>query len=94
MCAPEVKEIEKCLEVYNEIVGGYIEVIHYPADDIICVLNEEGKLMNNLPFNFTISRDYIVGDVFFCGYNDDCGLASLSDVQIEVIMNRFKYSDI
>lgn len=59
------------LKELNEIVDGYIEVLHIGDKLIVC--NEEGKL-NNLPYNVIATRlinavgikDYIVGNVLFC----------------------------
>lgn len=80
---PEVKEINGELHEMQEIVGGYIECINI-ADNILCVLNEEGKLMGLLP-NLVFNGDIIVGDVFFCvGGEED--FESLSDDQIEFLM--------
>ena len=81
---PEVKEIDGLHEM-QEIVGGYIEAFLITNDPIVCVCNEEGKLMN-LPANFICNGDVIVGDVFFCG-TDEEDFISLTDEQIEFIMN-------
>ena len=61
---PEVKEINGELHEMQEIVGGYIECINI-VENILCVCNEEGKLMGLLP-NLVFNRDIIVGYVFFC----------------------------
>lgn len=47
---PEAKEINGELHEMQEIVGGYIECINI-VDNILCVCNEEGKLIG-LPPNF------------------------------------------
>lgn len=59
------------LEELNEIVDGYIEILH--IEDKLLVCNEEGKLQN-LQYNATATRlinaagikDYIVGNALFC----------------------------
>ena len=80
---PKVKEINGELHEMQEIVGGYIECINI-VENILCVCNEEGKLMG-LPLNFAFGEDIIVGDVFFCvGGEED--FESLSDDQIELLM--------
>lgn len=81
---PEVQEIENELHAMQEIVGGYIECVNI-IDNILCVCNEEGKLMR-LPPNFVFNGDMIVGDVFFCAAGDE-DFESLTDEQIEFIMN-------
>ena len=81
---PEVKEIKGELHEMQEIVGGYIQCVNI-IDNILCVCNEEGKLMG-LPPNFMFNGDMIVGNVFFCvGGEED--FESLNDDQIEFIMN-------
>lgn len=60
----EIREIENTLEAFQEIVGGYIET--QPVDDdILMIVNEEGKLLSLLP-NFAWRGDYIVGPAIFC----------------------------
>lgn len=56
------------LKEMQEIVGGHIEFVYLP-NNIILVVNEEGKL-NNLPVNeivtsfyYPIIKDVIVGNV-------------------------------
>ena len=81
---PEVIEVRNELYELQNIVGGYIQCVSLP-NDIICVCNEEGKLMNLLP-NFIYNSDVIVGDVFFCSDGEE-DFESLNDEQIEFIMN-------
>ena len=56
------------LKEMQDIVGGYVEFVYLP-DNLIMVVNEEGK-MNNLPVNEYINLIYskiinyiIVGDI-------------------------------
>ena len=82
----KIVEIENSLENFQNIVGGYIEV--FPLENnILMVLNEEGKLLD-LPVNFTIGNEYykeeIVGNVFFAGRND-VDFDSLNESQIETL---------
>lgn len=59
------------LEELNEIVDGYIEILH--IGDKLLVCNEEGK-PQNLQYNDTATclinaagiKDYIVGNALFC----------------------------
>lgn len=75
---PELKEIHNELTEFQSIVGGYIECIPI-SNNILCVLNEEGKLMG-LPPNFIFNDDIIAGDVFFCSANgEDFDSLSVSD---------------
>lgn len=81
---PKVKEITNELRVLQEIVGGYIECFNV-IDTILCVCNEEGKLIG-LPPNFIFNGSVIVGDVFFCAAGDE-DFESLNDDQLEFIMS-------
>lgn len=83
----ETKEIKGTLENLKEIVGGYIECI-YLHSNIICVCNEEGKLLGLKP-NFRLNDDVIVGDVFFCAGAEE-EFTSLNEMQIEWLMHIFK----
>lgn len=84
----EVKEINGELHEMQEIVGGYIQAVMVTDDPIFCVCDEEGKLKDKLP-NFMLNGDVIVGDVFFCGANEE-DFESLTDTQIEFLMCLFK----
>ena len=97
---PEVREIEDNLEAFKEIVGGYKEIaggyiecvtlthnVFSRLYNVICVCNEEGKLMG-LPGNFFFGLDVIVGDVFFCAVNGE-DFDSLNDDQIDCLMSVF-----
>ena len=86
----EIIEIEHGLENMQELVGGLIDCLDI-QNNITIVFDDEGKIKQK-PVNMIITRgtwsDYIVGDIFFCGFNSDEGeLISLTDQQIEYIMN-------
>ena len=62
------------LEELQEIVGGYIEIIHLPTLEKKMVMNEDGKAME-LPINRLATEilrdayatsDIVVGDVLIC----------------------------
>ena len=98
-----LKKIKDELEVYQEIVGGLIELV-YPFDDnVILVDNEEGKLLN-LPLNRKIKEiSSPLNELFWAGWNpdiiqgtfilvqddDEVGFKSLSPEQIEKYLKRF-----
>lgn len=84
---PEVVEINDELSVYQEIVGGYIEV--FPLwNNILCVCNEEGKLKGLQP-NFKYRNDIICGDVIFISARGE-DFTGLNEVQIEMLNVIFK----
>lgn len=65
----EIKEIKGDLREYQSMVGGFIETFHL-TDEIILIINEEGKV-NNLPINFGVpcannQVEYIAGNVVVC----------------------------
>lgn len=62
-------EIDNELEAFQNIVGGYIEAEPI-NEDILMLVNEEGKLRHLLP-NFAWRGDYIVGPAIFCRYADE-----------------------
>ena len=64
-----VEYIDNTLDELQSIVGGYIEVVPLTFDSVI-ICNEEGKL-RDLPFNFHIPVDYIVGTAIICDDNED-----------------------
>ena len=61
--------LENKLEALQRFVGGYVECILLD-DSILMICNEEGKLLN-MPVNFILENDVIVGPVIFCGINGD-----------------------
>lgn len=81
---PEVREIKSELHEMQSIVGGYIQCVNV-VDNILCVCNEEGKLMGLTP-NFIFNEDVIVGDVFFCAAGEE-DFESLNDDQVELLIN-------
>ena len=91
-----VDEIDATLESYQQLVGGYIEII-YPFDgyEVALVLNEEGKL-KGLPVNRYLMQDgipydIIVGDAFVIGAHDDEeDFTSLTDEEADAVMMLIK----
>jgi hypothetical protein len=73
---PKVEVIDNDLKTFQDIVGGYIEVVtfYYEGGTVLCIINEEGKLNGSRPnFAFPIHwqdktyYDIIFGDVLFVG---------------------------
>ena len=69
-------EVENELEVFQSIVGGYIETTGYKNLVIIC--NEEGKLRGLEP-NILLGKDMLVGTIIVCGASGD----EFSDIPID-----------
>lgn len=79
----QIVEINNRLEEFQSIVGGYIET--WPlTEDILIILNEEGKLEGLKP-NILVSNggqlELIVGDIAIVGINGE-DFTSLNDKQI------------
>lgn len=70
-------EIENELQVFQNIVGGYIETTGYKNLVIIC--NEEGKLRGLQP-NIVLGREMLVGPIIVCGASGD----EFADVPIDM----------
>jgi hypothetical protein len=88
----EVTDVQNELKPLQDVVGGNIEVLPI-ADDILMILNEEGKL-EGLQSNFELYSkhglvDLIVGNIFFVGYEGE-NFISLNDVQIDKIKQMFE----
>lgn len=85
---PEKIEIENKLEIYQKLVGGYIEVIRF--GDYFLIVNEEGRL-RDLPDNFymeAIDR-MIVGPTVFTRVNEDGDdFAEMNENDIQWIRTR------
>lgn len=82
---PVTKEINNNLKDFQEIVGGYIEVIRL-GDNLVIVLNEEGKILH-LPPTMKFRNDILVGNIIFARTKQS-EFISLSDQDIE----RIQYS--
>lgn len=83
----EIREIENDLSTFQEIVGGNIETFRM-TDDIIIVLNDEGKIEELQP-NIGVpchnnQTEVIVGNIFFVGV-DGCDFASLKDEHLDFL---------
>ncbi len=90
-----IAEIGDGLDSMQAVVGGYIQVISAQAipggknlsQDLILVLNEEGKL-DDLPYNFKIwgGADYIAGTCFVCKEKDD-EMVGLSEEEANLVVS-------
>lgn len=68
---PRIIEVEHSLRVFQELVGGFIEVVEPFDDGVVIVCNETGRnegLAINRVINATMD---ICGDFFLCGQDGD-----------------------
>lgn len=91
----QVTEIDKSLESYQSIVGGYIEQV-CPFDDPVAIIcNEEGKILG-LPLNRALADnehhiyDILHGTFFVCGLGDE-DYCSLTDELTDKYFEKFYY---
>ena len=85
----EIKWIVNELDTYKDIVGGWIETFGL-TDEILIVLNEEGKI-NGLEPNLLIpchggATEYIVGDVVFVSADGE-DFGGISDKHLLELMS-------
>jgi hypothetical protein len=93
MTKPYKKLIKNDAKAFNEIVGGYFEIVNIGRTDtgasVAIHLNEEGKLIG-LPFNRRIINfDILVGTFFISAYNMEGDNVSLSDDDADKFIRRF-----
>ncbi len=80
MCKPEVVTVENTLRAFQQMVGGFIELLD--VSDTVCILvNEEGKL-NGLTPNRRFAGDILVGTILVVG-RDGENLSSLQADELE-----------
>ena len=88
----QIKDIENDYKAMQEIVGGYIEPVYLP-NDIICIVNEEGKLMG-LPIVGLLEwegklQDTINGQCILCADGGE-EFTGLTDKQIAYLKNELE----
>jgi len=89
-----VESIVPDLKSYQDMVGGYIEIIALPKDRAVMVVNGEGK-RKGLPDNRYIMSeqgklvDTLTGTIFVCGVSKDGKFCSLDEGQIHNLLERF-----
>ncbi|KLU61720.1 hypothetical protein CEB3_c18980 [Peptococcaceae bacterium CEB3] len=78
----QIREIQNTLAACQNVVGGYIEVIHLD-DGLLLVCDEEGKL-KGYPPNRRVGRDVICGTFFICRSDGD-EFTSVTDEDLKSI---------
>ena len=91
---PYAKTIPNELAAFNDIVGGYIEIVRMgrktpTGAELVITVNEEGKLMQ-LPLNRSIvGFDMLVGTFFISAANLVGDNVSIDDVTAEKLIKQF-----
>ncbi len=91
MCKPEVVTIENTLHSFQQLVGGFIELLDV-SDTVCIIVNEEGKI-NGLTPNRRFNGDILVGTILVVG-RDGENLASLSADELETYEALFHEPEI
>lgn len=95
---PVEKEIGAGLESLQHEVDGYIECVYPFDDEVVLIVNEEGKI-NGLPLNRALRGedgqiyDVIAGSFFIAGITED-SFCSLSPELLAKYAERFRYPEI
>lgn len=93
----EIVDVDRNLETYQKIVGGFIELIYPFDDDVALVCNEEGKIygadFNRVLFNEEGQvADFIVGPFFIVGCSS-ISFKSLTKEQAEKYKALYLYPE-
>ena len=85
---PVLRDVPHNLYVFQQLVGGKIEVVEPFSDNVILVCDESGR-NNGKPVNRIINDHMdICGDFFLCGHDGE-GLTDIPSELIEKYRSRF-----
>ena len=86
---PTLRNVPHNLAIFQQIVGGRIEVVEPFPDNVVLVCDESSR-NNGKPINRVIDDSMdICGDFFLCGHDGE-GLSDFPEDLIEWYMARFK----
>ena len=82
---PVLRDVPHQLSVFQQLVGGKIEVVEAFDDSVVLVCDESGR-NNGKPINRVINEHIdICGDFFLCGHDGE----GLSDFPVELVPKYF-----
>jgi len=81
-------EIADSLKPLQRAVGGRLEVTYPFGEDLVVVSNEESKI-EGLPENREVYGDIYHGNFFIVGDNHEGEFCSLTDEQVDSMLQRF-----
>ena len=102
MCEPgkpaRIEMIERSLDNYHKIVGGFIEAVYPFKDNVAIICNDEGKLYGleanrYLYDNEGFICDFIAGTFFIVGLSTT-DFKSLTPKQADKYKSMFLYPDV
>ena len=90
----KVIEIEKGLKSYQKLVDGWIESVSL-SEDVVLILNEEGKLRYLPPNKGLYNKDgnildVLVGNLFICRVDEDGDFADFKDEDMELVNKHLR----
>jgi len=86
---PVLRNVSHSLAIFQQIVGGRIEVVEPFPDNVVLVCDESGR-NNGKPINRVIDDSMdICGDCFLCGHDGE-GLSDFPEDLVEWYMARFR----
>lgn len=96
----DVLSTDRSLEILQALVGGHLEMLCPFNDTAVIVCNDEGKI-KGLPLNRGITHpetgelyEIIAGNFFICDApSDSDDFESLSEDQVKVYLEKFKYPE-
>lgn len=94
---PAIEEMDMGYESIKEFIGGYMEHVSV-TDKIDLWINEEGKILM-MDVNFALVHDntvvdFVAGNAFFAGHNDEGDTIGLTEAQIDDIYARLDTTNI
>ena len=90
---PVLRNIPHSLAIFQQIVGGRIEVVEPFPDNVVLVCDESGR-NNGKPINRVIDDSMDICGVFFlCGHDGE-GLSDFPEDLVEWYMARFRLPDL
>ena len=92
LCKPTIEYVENSLDVFQDIVGGLIEIVMLD-DKIDLLCNEEGKILSLTP-NRKIGNDIIAGNFVLLSSNYEGEFISLNEEEITKCYNHFENIEI
>ena len=63
----KVVEIENDLKPLQDAVGGWIECVHIPGLNDVCIICDEEGVIKGLPFNTDINGLWLFGPILIVG---------------------------
>ena len=95
---PRVIEIERDLDTFHELVGGYLQAVYPWGSSCALICDDDGKGKGYLPNRALVDEngipyDIVVGSFFICGISGE-DFASLTDEQVQKHTEQFRWPEL